>query len=358
MGRRRTGRRAAGRVRAPPRCHRQARGCARAPSRAVTSADGGAARRRGLPPARRRERGHHRRLRRRAPRPPGRHRRGAAAGRRARAARAPSSPSTATRPGRAPGVGAPAAHRPRAEARAAGRHRLDRSLVISFDEARAKEPAEDFVREVLVGCLGAQAVIVGEDFHFGHQRRGNVDAARGRWAPSSASRSRASRSSTPTARAAGDGEQVSSTAIRHALVDGRPRRAPTRMLGRPHEVRGLVAHGDERGRELGFPTANVAVPGDILLPADGIYAGWYERPDGAVQPAASRSAAADLLRGGPRQPPRGPPPRLRRRPLRRARPGAVRGPPARRGEVRPSRPWSSRSSATATRPEPRSGLAR
>ena len=52
------------------------------------------------------------------------------------------------------------------------------------------------------------------------------------------------------------------------------------LLGRPHEVRGVVAHGDQRGRELGFPTANVSVPGDILLPADGIYAGWYERPDG------------------------------------------------------------------------------
>ena len=47
-----------------------------------------------------------------------------------------------------------------------------------------------------------------------------------------------------------------------------------------------MSHGDERGRELGFPTANVSVPGDILLPADGIYAGWYERPDGTVHPAA------------------------------------------------------------------------
>jgi riboflavin kinase/FMN adenylyltransferase len=58
------------------------------------------------------------------------------------------------------------------------------------------------------------------------------------------------------------------------------------MLGRDHEVRGLVAHGDERGRELGFPTANVSVPGEILLPADGIYAGWFERADGTVWPAA------------------------------------------------------------------------
>ena len=58
------------------------------------------------------------------------------------------------------------------------------------------------------------------------------------------------------------------------------------MLGRDHEVRGVVAHGDERGRELGFPTANVSVPGEVLLPADGIYAGWFERADGSTWPAA------------------------------------------------------------------------
>ena len=67
---------------------------------------------------------------------------------------------------------------------------------------------------------------------------------------------------------------MSSTAIRRALQAGDVEQA-TALLGRPHEVRGTVAHGDKRGRELGFPTANVAVPGDILLPADGIYAGWF-----------------------------------------------------------------------------------
>jgi riboflavin kinase/FMN adenylyltransferase len=58
------------------------------------------------------------------------------------------------------------------------------------------------------------------------------------------------------------------------------------LLGRQHEVRGVVQHGDHRGRDLGFPTANVAVPGEIQLPADGIYAGWYGRPDGSWHPAA------------------------------------------------------------------------
>jgi riboflavin kinase/FMN adenylyltransferase len=86
-------------------------------------------------------------------------------------------------------------------------------------------------------------------------------------------------------RAVGDAPKASSTAIRQALVAGDLAGAIA-LLGRPHEVRGVVSHGDERGRELGFPTANVSVPGDILLPADGIYAGWYERPDGTVHASA------------------------------------------------------------------------
>ena len=161
---------------------------------------------------------------------------------------------------------------------------IDRCLVVTFDEARSKEPAEDFVSEVLVRCLGAAVVIVGEDFHFGHQRRGNVELLRSMGA------SRGFRvEGLPLVAANGapatDGDRASSTAIRHALVEGDLAKAEA-MLGRPYEVRGVVAHGDARGRDLGFPTANVSVPGDVLLPADGIYAGWYERPDGSVHPAA------------------------------------------------------------------------
>jgi riboflavin kinase/FMN adenylyltransferase len=161
---------------------------------------------------------------------------------------------------------------------------LDRCLVISFDEARSKEPADEFVREVLVECMAAKVVIVGEDFHFGHQRRGNVDLLRAMGVELGFE---VAGLPLVDARgvAAGDGEKASSTGIRHALVAGDLPRA-NELLGRPHEVRGVVAHGDARGRELGFPTANVSVPGDILLPADGIYAGWYERPDGAAHPTA------------------------------------------------------------------------
>ena len=163
---------------------------------------------------------------------------------------------------------------------------LDRCLVISFDEARSKEPAEEFVQEVLVDGLGARVVIVGEDFHFGHQRRGNVALLRGDGRRPRLRGGRACPSSTPQGAAAGDGEKASAPRPSATRWSPATSTRAIALLGRPHEVRGLVAHGDARGRELGFPTANVSVPGDILLPADGIYAGWYERPDGAVHPAA------------------------------------------------------------------------
>jgi riboflavin kinase/FMN adenylyltransferase len=157
---------------------------------------------------------------------------------------------------------------------------IDRCLVISFDEARSKEPAEEFVSDILVERLGARRVIVGEDFHFGHQRRGDVTLLRTMGAQLGFDVDGIELVAAP-----GTTDRASSTAIRHALVEGDLPRAVA-MLGRPHEVRGVVAHGDERGRELGFPTANVSVPGEILLPADGIYAGWFERADGTVLPAA------------------------------------------------------------------------
>jgi riboflavin kinase/FMN adenylyltransferase len=83
----------------------------------------------------------------------------------------------------------------------------------------------------------------------------------------------------------GSAGPVSSTAIR-GLLDRGDVAGAIGLLGRPYEMRGVVRPGDRRGRELGFPTANIAVPPAILLPADGVYAGWYERPDGAVHQAA------------------------------------------------------------------------
>jgi riboflavin kinase/FMN adenylyltransferase len=89
-------------------------------------------------------------------------------------------------------------------------------------------------------------------------------------------------------RLVGDGPgiaPVSSTRIRQLLAEGEVADA-AELLGRPHEVRGRVVRGDRRGADLGFPTANVAIPAEIQLPADGVYAGWYLRPDGKAHPSA------------------------------------------------------------------------
>src|SRR3954453_6966914 len=155
---------------------------------------------------------------------------------------------------------------------------VDYTLVIQFDEERSRESAEDFVTEVLVGCLRARAVVVGHDFHFGQGRQGNVPFLQEMGA-------RYNFDVLGINLFPAEGEPVSSTRIRNRLLEGDVETA-ARLLGRPHEVRGVVMHGDARGRELGFPTANVAVPEEILLPADGIYAGWYEQPNGEVRPAA------------------------------------------------------------------------
>jgi riboflavin kinase/FMN adenylyltransferase len=158
---------------------------------------------------------------------------------------------------------------------------VDYTLVLHFDENRSHESAEDFVNEVLVGCLRARLVVVGEDFHFGRNRGGSVELLR-RMGPNLGFEVEG----LTLVPVPGFEGPVSSTAIRRALAEGDVVSA-ARLLGRPHEVRGAVERGDGRGGSvLGFPTANVAVPNEIQLPADGIYAGWYERPDGSTHASA------------------------------------------------------------------------
>ncbi len=160
---------------------------------------------------------------------------------------------------------------------------VDFVYVVHFDEARATETAPEFVHEVLADRLGARIVIVGEDFHFGHRRAGDVALLRTMGAELGFEV--IGHELVDEAGHAADGEPVSSTRIRRALADG-DLAAANAMLGRPHEVRGVVGHGDARARELGFRTANVAVPEAICLPADGIYAGWYITPDDQRHPTA------------------------------------------------------------------------
>jgi riboflavin kinase / FMN adenylyltransferase len=159
---------------------------------------------------------------------------------------------------------------------------VDYTLVVHFDQDRAAETAEHFVESVLVDCLRAASVVVGEDFHFGHNRGGNV-ALLTQMGARLGFDVLGHKLVGPDGLAARDDAQVSSTAIRRALHEGRLIDANL-MLGRPHEMRGVVVPGDQRGRTLGFPTANVAIPSEMLMPGDGIYAGWFERGAGSSRP--------------------------------------------------------------------------
>ena len=147
---------------------------------------------------------------------------------------------------------------------------VDEVRVLRFDLELSKKSPRDFVREVLLGELGAGLVVVGENFRFGYKASGDVkdldrhmrDAGGEAYA-------------VPTyvlGEAAGSGEAINSTRIRMLLHDGEAREA-ARLLGRPYSLRGVVVEGDKRGHALGFPTANV-LPGAVaLVPGRGVYAG-------------------------------------------------------------------------------------
>ena len=158
---------------------------------------------------------------------------------------------------------------------------VDVAVVLPFDDAQSQEPALAFIERVLVKCLATELIVVGVDFHFGRNREGNVALLR----EVGATYGFEVAPLVLVPRRDGIAEPVSSTAIRRALAGGNVELASA-MLGRPFEARGVVVQGDQRGRLLGFPTANVEVPNRVCLPADGVYAGWFERPNGEVHPCA------------------------------------------------------------------------
>lgn len=134
---------------------------------------------------------------------------------------------------------------------------VDDVVVLAFDEALASLEPTEFAELILRG-MGAEVVAAGETFRFGRDRQGDLTMLE---------------SLDFDVRRVPVLESVSSTRIRELLHGGEPGRA-ARLLGRPAEVEGVVVHGDHRGRELGFPTANLDVPPGLLIPPDGVYAGW------------------------------------------------------------------------------------
>jgi riboflavin kinase/FMN adenylyltransferase len=158
---------------------------------------------------------------------------------------------------------------------------VDATVVVPFSPEQARETPVDFVERVIVNALRTRAVIVGSDFHFGHMRQGNITLLREMG-------ERHDFTCEPVVlvpRADGVDEPISSTAIRRALAGGEIETA-TRLLGRALEVRGTVVTGDQRGRTIGFATANVEIPNGMCLPSDGVYAGLYRRPDGSEHACA------------------------------------------------------------------------
>jgi riboflavin kinase / FMN adenylyltransferase len=147
----------------------------------------------------------------------------------------------------------------------------DALLVLPFTVEFSRLSPDEFVRIVLSDRLRATAVVVGEDFRFGHKAAGDVPllAQLGEKYDFTAE-------GVPLL--ASGGVTLSSTAIRERLAAGDVAGAAA-ILGRPHRVEGVVVRGHMRGRALGFPTANLEVPPNMAIPADGVYAGWLTRLD-------------------------------------------------------------------------------
>ncbi|MFN7158072.1 MAG: riboflavin biosynthesis protein RibF, partial [Erythrobacter cryptus] len=136
-------------------------------------------------------------------------------------------------------------------------------LVFHFDAELAGTSAEDFIARILIQRLGAHGVVTGADFTFGRQAKGNVALLRG-FGGELGLQSR-------VVEAVADGDEVvSSSRIREALRAGDPQLA-ARLLTRPFAIRGIVEHGDKRGRTIGYPTANLSLE-HYLRPRYGIYA--------------------------------------------------------------------------------------
>ena len=175
---------------------------------------------------------------------------------------------------------------------------VDHVVVLTFDEARSKEPAEDFVHEVLVGCLNAKLVIVGDDFHFGHERRGNVALLAAMGADLGFEVEGLDLVGVDGAPAEGP-DRVSSTAIRRALAAG-DLAAANEMLGRQHEVRGIVEHGDHRAASGASRPPTSPCPSASSCPPTASTPAGTSGPTARSHPgAASLGRRPDVLRDQP-----------------------------------------------------------
>ncbi len=167
---------------------------------------------------------------------------------------------------------------------------LDAALVMRFTPALARQSAEQFVEGVFVRALHARRVVVGADTRLGHRNSGDVQTLRDLGEVHGFAvevvDDLAPQESSP---------RWSSSGVRAALAEGDVEAAAA-ALGRPHQITGIVVHGDHRGRELGYPTANLEPHAQGMVPADGVYAGWLLRdlPDDADPAERTLPAAVSI----------------------------------------------------------------
>ena len=145
-------------------------------------------------------------------------------------------------------------------------HNADQVAVLKFNEKFAAMSPEDFVKDVLVSQLSVSTVIVGKNFTYGHKAAGNIE---------SLIKDSLNFNFTVDVQElkSEESDVISSSRIRKLVVEGKVEEART-LLSRPHRLDGVVVHGEKRGREIGYPTANLGNIDGQTIPADGVYAGW------------------------------------------------------------------------------------
>jgi len=142
-------------------------------------------------------------------------------------------------------------------------HNADQVAVIKFTPEFAAMSPEDFVKKILVQQLSATKVVVGKNFTYGHKAAGNIESLK----------AHTEFETVVLDLSPEEGEVVSSTRIRKLIVAGDVEKA-RELLTRPHRLDGIVVHGEKRGREIGYPTANLGDLQGQTIPSDGVYAGW------------------------------------------------------------------------------------
>lgn len=142
-------------------------------------------------------------------------------------------------------------------------HNADQVAVMKFTPEFAAMSPEDFVKRVLVEQLEATTVVVGQNFTYGFKAAGNVDSLK----------AHTEFKTIVLDLEPAEGDVISSTRIRKLIVAGDVEQARS-LLTRPHRLDGIVVHGEKRGREIGYPTANLGDLEHQTIPADGVYAGW------------------------------------------------------------------------------------